>query len=210
MKGAISCLILGIIIMSCAPSPKFISPDYSKPEIIVLLPTINQTTDVSGGFVFRNLLYVQLDRKNYTNVIENSVVDALLNEEGITEGGQLSTISNEELFKTLKVEGLMYIELLECEYQTLGISETRKVTANMKLYVPPSILVWEDERTIGEEKSPVASIFEVINDPVGMLKKSGKEMEKQVKEKAKKMWLLDHELQPEMDDLIKTSLKTLP
>jgi len=203
-------LLSAIVMVSCGPSAKFVARDYKKPQIIALLPTNNQTTDVNGAIVFRNLFYKKLEDKEYAKLLDNTVVDSLLNEQGITDGGQLAAISKEDLFKTLPVDGLLFIDLLTCDYQTLGISETRKVEATFKLYVLPSKLAWEDERKVKEGKSAVESLFGAIANPTEAVKESAKDFEKQVAAKGAKMWLMDHELKPEMEKLIKKTLKTLP
>ena len=199
-----------MLLISCAPSAKFIAPDYSKPASMAILPTINYTTDVTGGIVFRNLFFTKLSEKEYTHLISNENVDSLLNQQGITDGGQLKTIENEELFNLLRVEGLIFIDLLECEYQTLGISEKRKIKATFSLLLPPSKLAWEDEREESRGKSGFGTLLGVLANPKKTMGESADDLKKQVKEKGAKMWLLDHELFPEMEAVINTTLKTLP
>jgi len=195
---------------SYGPSAKFLSAEYSKPQTIAVLPTINQTTDVNGSIVFRNLFYKRFEEMKYTKLVDNTVVDSLLNEIGITDGGQLPTVTNEELFNLLNVDGLVFIDLLECKYQTLGFKETRKVMAKFKLYVPPSKFVWADERKVDRGKSFGETLLKATDDLKGTIKESGKDMVKQVAVKGVKMMILDHELLPEMEEIIKKSLMTLP
>ncbi len=202
--------LIAILIASCSPTPKYISPDYARPNQLAILPTINQTTDINGGIVLRNLFFQELNKKYYINIMDNLATDTALNEAGITDGGQLTTISNDELFILLKVDGLLYIELNECNYQTVGISESRHVAARFKMYTVPSGLIWEDEREVKYGKSAIESAFAFINDPTKTLKNSGKDLKKQLGDKALKMWLLEHELLPEMTEIVTTTLKTLP
>jgi hypothetical protein len=184
MKKAIH--LLAIMLISCGPSAKFVSRDCEKPQIIALLPTNNQTTDVNGAIVFRNLLYEKLRDKKYAKLLDIAVVDSLLNEQGITDGGQLATIGKEELFKALFVDGLLFIDLLACDYQTLGFSETRKVEANCKLYVLPSKLAWEDERKTSKGKSAVVSLFRALFNPTAALEESAIDFGKQIMPKGQK------------------------
>lgn len=195
---------------SCAPPAKFLAPNFEKPERVAILPAINQTTDVAGGIVFRNLLYKKLMDKEYTRVIPNNHVDSLLNLQGITDGGQLVAIKDEELFRVLGVDGLIYLELLECTYQSLGISETRHVKTNLALKLYPGNKIWEDEREIKEGKSIFQTIFSGILDPIGTLSQTAQDLTLQYTIKGLNMWLLDHELKPEMDEIINTSFNTLP
>jgi hypothetical protein len=203
-------LLLSFSLIACSPKAKFLAPEYRPPEKIAILPTINQTIDVKGGIVFRNIMYLKLTQKKYAVLLENNIVDSLLNEKGITDGGQLKTMTNEELFNALNVDGIIYVDLLECEYKTLGVSETRKIKANFKLYSRPSHLIWEDEKKVDNGKSAASSIFGAILDPVGTMKESAKDLGKQVVMKAVKGWLLDHELKAEMEETLNKSLATLP
>ena len=209
-KIKILSIIIIFILLSCGPTAKFLSPKFEKPSLIAILPTINKTADVNGGIVFRNLLYKTLEEKKYTKLLINNVVDSLLNLEGITDGGQLSTIEDEELFRNLRVDGLIYIELLECTYQSLGIKETRHVLTSLKLKLYPGIIIWEDDREVKEGKSIFQTALNAIVDPVGTLKESAKDLGVQYLIKFGKMALLSHELRPEMQTIINTSCNTLP
>lgn len=210
--GKLSFFLISILLLlvSCGYSPKFIVKDYSKPENISILPAINNSTDVEGGIVFRNLIFKKFenDKKEY-HIQSKDITDSLLNEAGITDGGQLGSINNNELTKILKVDGLFYIEIIEMDYETLGISSSRKVKSNFKLY-KRNTLYWEDEREVDNGKSAFGTLFSAAIDPVGTLKESGKDLGKQLIVKGLKSWLLDHELKPEMEQVINTSFYTLP
>jgi hypothetical protein len=190
---------------SCGPSAKFMAPDYSRPQKVALLPTINQTNDVKGGIVFRNLLYKKLKKKKYANLQEISWTDATLNQAGITDGGQLPTLDPTELLEMLGVDGIIYIELVKCENTPLNLFESGKVKANFKLYIPPAKLIWEDERE-QKAKSHSAKLGQGLSK---FFKSYGEKVSEDLKEQAAEAWLKDHELKDEMEKLIKKSLKTL-
>jgi hypothetical protein len=52
-------------------------------------------------------------------------------------------------------DGLLFIELLTCDYQTLGISEIRRVKAHFALITPPAESRWHFEYEVDEGKSVV-------------------------------------------------------
>lgn len=200
-------LLSAILISSCgAPVAKFVAPDYSKPRKIAILPTTNQTVDVKGSQVFRKILYRELKKKKYTKLLDISVVDSLLNEEGITDGGQLTTMGNEELFTVLNVDGLMFVELLVCGIRAMDLDAVNRVKANLKLYAPPDKLVWEDER---EEKSETKKLSsgDILQIIIGQI--FFEFIGKAIIGSAERA-LLEHECKLEMQKLIKKSLKTLP
>lgn len=200
-------LIIGMftIFISCAPSPKFIAPDYSRPQKVAILPTINQTNDVKGSIIFRILLFKGLKLKKYADLKEIPVIDSILNVAGITDGGQLYTLSHDELFEMLKVDGLFYINLLVCESTPLDPFTTGEVKANLKLYKYPSKLIWEDER--GEkEKSRSIKLGDNLSE---LFKSYTKKVKEDLIEQSSEAWIEDHELKDEMVKLIKKTLRTL-
>ena len=180
------------------------------PEKIAVLPTINQTTDVLGGIVFRNLFFLDLMEEYSIYLIPIEIVDTLLNEGGITQGGQLAAVEYHDLFKMLKSDGLLFIELLACDYQTLGISETRRVKAHFTLLTPPSEKRWDFEYEVDEGKSVVDTFLGLLGDPKSVLKDTAEDFGTQLAHKGSRMWLLKHALKPEMDKVIEEAIDNLP
>jgi hypothetical protein len=199
-------LFLILLLLSCKPQ----RAKFHMPEQIAVLPTINQTTDVLGGIVFRNLFYLKLEEDYSHYLIPIELIDTLLIEEGITQGGQLAAVENTELFQILKVDGLLFIELQACDYQTLGISETRRVKAHFYLITTSADTLWDFESEVDEGKSVVDSFFGLLGDPNSFLKDTAKDFGEQIGEKGGRMWLLKHALKPEMDKVIEEAVDNLP
>jgi hypothetical protein len=192
------------LFLFCGPSAKFISPDYSRPQKVAVLPTINHTVDVEGAIVFRNIFFIKLYKKKYADLLNNTRVDSLLNEAGITDGGQLGLITQQELVNLLKVDGLFYIDLLECTTTPLERGKYGTVKANFKLFSPPSHLIWEDEQEeVKKMDSTSGGLADLIGDYFA-------EVTAKLIIETASGWLFDHELKNEMDKLIKKSLKKLP
>ncbi|HHM02058.1 MAG TPA: hypothetical protein ENJ15_03530 [Caldithrix abyssi] len=199
-----------LALTSCGPKAKFVEKNYAPPEVTAILPAVNNSTDVEGGIVFRNLIYKHFEAaKPAYSILSREMTDSLLNEAGITDGGQLEAVENDELMKILNVDGLLFVTIEEMKYQTLGISSTRKVKANFKL-LKGGRVIWEDDREVDHGKSALGTIVSAINDPVGTLQDSGEDLAWQLAAKGVKAWLLDHELKPEMLEVINTSFSTLP
>jgi hypothetical protein len=208
MKKIQLLLLILLLLFSCQPKKSMID-DSNKPEKIAILPAINHTTDVKGGIVFRNLFYLALEEEEFSYLTPLVRIDSLLNDEGITDGGQLSAVENEELFQMLDVDGLLFINLLACEYQTLGISEKREVKAAFKIILPPSELLWETDYEVDHGKSVFDTIFDFVGDPDKALKETSEDLGKQLAVKGSRMWLLDHELKPEMEEVISEVIDSL-
>jgi hypothetical protein len=180
------------------------------PQQIAILPTVNQTTDLLGGLVFRNLFYIALEDDYSAYLLPIELVDTVLNEEGITQGGQLAAVENSELFKILRADGLLFIELLACDYQTIGISETRRVRAHFCLISTPNDTLWDFEYEVDEGKSVVDSFIDLLGDPKSFLKETAEDFGEQLAHKGGRMWLLKHALKPEMDKVIEEAIDNLP
>jgi len=202
-------LLTLLVITSCGPVAKFTAPSVPKPRTIAILPEINNSTDVNGGIVFRNLSQMQFAQHRGYTFVQKEVIDSLLNKAGITDGGQLNSISKTELQDILKADGLMYVTIAEMEYSTLGISSSRIVSANYKLYSNGS-LYWEDEFKVNNGKSMASGLFGAITNPVGALKDAAKDLGTQLVVKGLKTWLMDHELKPEMQQVIGKCYNTFP
>jgi len=197
---------LCLLLLSCKPQ----RARFDMPQQIAVLPTINQTTDVLGGIVFRNIFYLELEEEYSPYLIPLEIVDTLLNEEGITQGGQLAAVENTDLFKILKADGLLFTELLACDYQTLGISETRRVKVHFTLITPPEEKRWDFEYEVDEGKSVVDTFLGLLGDPKSVLKDTAEDFGRQLAHKGGRMWLLKHPLKPEMDKVIEEAIDDLP
>jgi len=183
---------------------------FKMPQQIAILPTINQTNDVLGGLVFRYMLYEALVDKYPAKFITIDIVDTLLNEEGITDGGQLAAVENNELFQILDADGLLLINLTACDYQTLGISETRRVGARFALLGTHADTLWQFEHEVDEGKSAFDTFFQILDNPKKGLEDTAKDFGEQLAVKGAKMWILDHPLKPEMEAVIEETLDSLP
>ena len=183
---------------------------FNMPQQIAILPTVNQTTDVLGGLVFRYMFYEALLEKYPAKFVAIETVDTLLNEEGITDGGQLAAIENNDLFQILDADGLLFIELTACDYKTLGISETRRVGARFALLGMHADTLWQFKHEVDEGKSVFDTFFQILEDPKKGLKDTAEDLGEQLAIKGAKMWILNHPLKPEMDAVIEETIDSLP
>ncbi len=211
LKKVIVFFVLIFFLISCGAKAKFIVKDFDelKPEKLAILPAINKTNDVEGAEVFRKLTYLYFIRRKAIDVIKLDKIDRLLNEEGITQGGQLSSVERQELCSILNVDGLIYVKLLECEYSNIGVSSKRKIKSDFKLYKGNELL-WQDGEEISGGKSFLETAAGAVLNPGQIVQDIGEDFIEQNVEKMIKGWVLDHELRPEMTKNINESFKTLP
>ncbi len=136
----------------CAPKAKYLIENYSPPQIIAVLPFNNQSVDLDAPVIMRYLFNKRLSAVGY-NTISLSEIDEKLREMGITDAGQLPTTTLKELGEKLNVDGLIYGDVLDFKYTTLGFYYARTVQANFKLFDSKNEkLLWEDERKVSHKK----------------------------------------------------------
>ncbi|MBC8415267.1 MAG: DUF799 family lipoprotein [Candidatus Cloacimonetes bacterium] len=160
------CTIL--FLLSCAGS-KYLykDPSFKEPIPVAVLPFENQTTDIGAAELARLFFVIGMAEKGYT-VLEYSKTDSILMSLGLTDGGQLPSISPEELHKELGVQGLLYGTLIDAQYSTYGISKKRKATIKIKL-LQNGTRVWENqvsksESGLGNILNPLAGLVEQVVD----------------------------------------------
>ena len=121
--------VITILLMSCATMP---GSDW-VPTTIAILPFTNETADVGVQGFARYSLFVQLQNKGY-NCMDLASVDSILNDIGITEGGQLETVTLEELGKELGADGIIYGNVLTAKRIMAGVYFKKEFSANDKLF----------------------------------------------------------------------------
>jgi hypothetical protein len=193
-------IIVMVCFFSCSkPAAKYVSPDYRKPNVIAILPTLYDGNDTTATIVFRQLLYQEMREKKYCRLLELSEIDVLLAQSGLDYADYSQVLHLEKLFRFLNVDGLLYTQILELSFATT----TEKVKAEFKLFTPVFYMVWEDEREVKRTRSSGGGCSEVVAGIIvdifitPFLKSATRAF-------------YDHELKPEMEQCIRTSLKTLP
>ena len=137
-----------MMLAGCSLGPKFIDANYSAPQRVAVLPFANETNDVSGPEMVRKLLVEMLPSRGYKPVTKENVDTTLKEKFGITEGGQLGSVSPQELGKSLGVEGLFYGNILTFVDIPFGFGRKRTVKANVRLIEARSgRLLWEDRKS---------------------------------------------------------------
>jgi len=160
-------LIMLLLLVSCATSNLVKDKTFTKPIKIAILPFANETTDLASGELSRLFFIIGMKEKGY-DVVDMETTDRILKENGITDGGQLNSISPTELQKKLGTEGLLYGTVIDAEYSTLGIVKKKKAT--VKIIVKQNDKnVWEDQDTVkegglGNLANPLQGLAEQVVD----------------------------------------------
>ncbi len=156
-----------LLLVGCASSNLVKDKTFDEPIKIAILPFANETTDLASAELSRLFFIIGLKEKGY-DVVDMETTDRILKENGITDGGQLNSISPTELQKKLGTEGLLYGSVIDAEYSTLGIVKKKKAT--VKIIVKQNEKnVWQDQETVkegglGNLANPLQGLTEQVVD----------------------------------------------
>lgn len=122
-------LLAGCAAPAAAPKARHAAP---FPQRLALLPMDNQSTDLRGPDLVRELLKDSLDLANF-ELAENAEVDEKLKSIGISDGGQLNAVTPQRLGELLGADALVYGDLTEFSNANVGVYANRTVEVSLKL-----------------------------------------------------------------------------
>lgn len=158
-------LFILLIFIGCTSKKNFVlkaTPSIS-PAKLAILPINNNTNDVAGGFIFREIVDNNFKQNNHGYDIQDlKKTDKLLNQAGITDGGQLRFLRPIELSEILGVDGLLYIDLDELDFMTYPYYHTRSVQGTFFLYNFEK-LIWVKPIRIAIKYFGISSALDTIS-----------------------------------------------
>ena len=154
-------LSVAALLGSCAATHGGYKVDsFQSPLPVAVLPVNNMSNDLKSGQMFRELFKNSLQDMGYP-VAKNGDVDYLLQQNGLTDGGQLTNIPPERLCQMLGVDAVFIGNLEKANQLTTGFYNKKEVRVTMKLF-RRSDLLWAD--TADETKKDIALNTRAIGD----------------------------------------------
>jgi hypothetical protein len=151
-------LLLGgmiLLIAGCAGKPHYsLVPDYNAkpPRSIAVLPALNETVNLKAPEEFRPLVHSKITSKGYETP-DPANIDKRLQEKGIHEGGQINSLTPQELGKLLGVDALLYTTVTEFSTSYLVAYASMTVGARFELKdAKTGERLWESEHRVKESK----------------------------------------------------------
>jgi hypothetical protein len=124
---------------------------YNFPrDTIAILLFDNISNDITAESMLRDMFYKGLRAKGW-NVLDNSYVDEKLRSIGITDGGQLNSVSIKKLKELLGVKYLCYGTINDFKLQNIGYVINKVVELNIKIVDTDDEKVVFDETGIGRD-----------------------------------------------------------
>ncbi len=142
-------------IMGCAGKPHYsLVTDYTAkpPRSIAVLPAQNETVNLKAPEEFRPLVHSKISVKGYETpgIAE---IDRKLQGKGIHEGGQIHSLTPQELGKLLGVDAVLYTTITELSTTYLLAYASIKVGARFELKdAKTGEKLWESEHRVTESK----------------------------------------------------------
>ena len=194
----ITIILLPLFASGCASRNRY---DWA-PGTIAVLPFTNETADVAVQTFVRFGMYRRLENYGH-RVVSLEVIDAKLDELGITEGGQLPTISIEELAEHIDADTFMYGEVLEAKRLMLGVYYKKKLTARFTLFDGYSgKQLWEVQKTAEESK--------VAINPDDLLKTAMRKFAWETSMDAAAKMFNSHPLMGQIEEVVNYAVRKLP
>lgn len=197
-------LIIGavsVFLLAGCVTAKFLVPAW-EPGTIAVLPFTNESSDVAIEKFTRIVMFEALNRGGY-EVVPLEDVNSSLEELGITEGGQLPTITLAEIADKIEADSFMYGNIISARRVMLGVYFDKEFEANFKIYeLGSEELKWEDERESKEQK--------VVINPGEIAKTAGKAFVLELADDMIYKMLDSHPLIDHIRNVVYTSVRTLP
>ena len=143
---------------SCLAGPgQYLKAGFTPPASVAVLPLSNYTTDLNAPDAVRFWFGYRLSEKKGYHTLPLEIVDAKLREAGISDGGQLKTLTPRQLGERLGADAVVFGDLLEFTYQTAGALPLRRVRARWRLVdCRTGEKLWEAEG-VGENSGAAVS-----------------------------------------------------
>ena len=118
---------------------------------LAVLPMANETTNLDGPKYLRKALYKKLKHPRGFSIVPMDTTDSILNEIGITDGGQLGIISVKELGEKIPAKRLLYTNLLT--FKPLRAITFEVIRVDLKMYDSGTgRLIFEDTFSVTSQK----------------------------------------------------------
>lgn len=191
-------IVISVLFIGCATIPK---SDW-VPKTIAILPFANETADVGVQDFARYSLFTQLQNKGY-NCMDLAAVDSILNDMGITEGGQLGTVTLDELGQQLGADGIVYGNILTAKRIMAGVYFKKEFSAEYKLYRHSDGAIYWDTSYLSKESK-------FVLNPTEILKTAASEMAIEITQDMLTKLFKKHPLREHIEIVTRVCVKSFP
>ncbi|MBI3898463.1 MAG: DUF799 family lipoprotein [Gammaproteobacteria bacterium] len=144
MKG-LYVLLVGGLLVGCVTQPTYDYTNYRAhfPRSMVVLPPLNETTDVRGTYSFLSSITRPIAEMGYY-VYPVVLVDQLLKENGLPTPGEMHQAPLRKIKDVIGADSVLYITLKEYGTKFQLLSSVTRVVANARLVdTATATTLWE-------------------------------------------------------------------
>lgn len=152
---ALMCLAVAVVLAGCDTGKPY---DYTnfrahQPHSIVVLPPMNQSTDVKGTYSYLSTVTEPLAEMGYY-VFPVEVVDQFLKENGMPGAGEMQQAPLSKFYEILGADSVLYVTLGQygSKYKVITSSTTVEVSAKL-LDTRTGTILWEGKCKAQENSS---------------------------------------------------------
>lgn len=159
MKNLLNSLLLIFFCISCATTPY----DYTqlkqyKPRSILVLPPLNQSTDLKGSYSCLSSVTRPLAELGYY-VYPAVVIDEFLKGNGMPTSGEMHQVSLKKIEEIINPDAVMYITVEDYGTTFQLFISTSQVTLKAKLiHTKTGTLLWSGTSKVARSSDPKEGI----------------------------------------------------
>ena len=155
---------IATFLTACAVTKPFDYTNYraNRPRSILVLPPINQTTNVDGTYGYYSTVTQPIAERGYY-IFPISLVDQFLKENGMPGSGEMHEIPLEKAKTIFGADSILYITLTDygTKYQVVN-SETRVAAKGKLVDTKNGLLLWEGETAVVPDSSGGSDIATLL------------------------------------------------
>ena len=153
MKNTLSTLILTVFLVSCATPYNYEKFRAAKPRSILILPPINQSTDVRGTYGYLSTVTMPVAEKGFY-VYPVAVIDQMMKENGLPSANEMHQASIKKIKEIINPDSILYLTLEKYGTTFAVFSSITTVTVSGKLISTlTGEVIWEGKASLSPDSS---------------------------------------------------------
>ena len=145
LSHATGIALAALLLAGCANRQPYDYTNYRlhPPRSIIVLPPLNQSTDIRGTYSYLSTVTYPLAEMGYY-VFPVAVVDEMLKENGMPTAGEMHQVPLKKVAEITGADAVLYVTLLEygSKYQVINSATTVRVKARL-VDTKTELLLWE-------------------------------------------------------------------
>jgi hypothetical protein len=152
LKTSLCGVLLGLTLAGCATKYNYANYRAHFPRSILILPPLNETTDVGGTYGYLSTVTQPIAELGYY-VYPVAVADHFFKENGLPTPGEMHQAPPQKIYEIMGADAVLYIALKQYGSKYQVINSKTAVEAHGKLVDTRSGLILWEGKVIAEEGS---------------------------------------------------------